>query len=661
VAMSKREKQWYEFGPFRIDVAERLLLRDGQSVPLPPKAFDTLLVLAENRGHLLEKDELMERLWPDSFVEEANLPNTISLLRKALGDGNGEHRYIETVPRRGYRFIAGAGGQSDEPPEFIIEERISSTLTIEQEEDDGLAASDDSPAIAVALPAARTPKPLARPILLSAMVAFVAIALALLAYRFGSKPAGQAATKSTVGIAPASGNSIAVLPFKPLTADSRDESLELGMADTLITRLSNLRQIVVRPTSAVRKYNGLEQDPVAAGQELQVDSVLDGSIQRVGDKIRVTVRLVSVKDRSPLWAEKFDEKFTDIFAVQDSISERVVLALAVKLTGEERQRLAYHHTENAQAYEFYLKGRLFYRQWTEDSIEKALACYDKAIAIDPNYALAYAGKADLFSAYSSVILPPAEAMSKAREAAQKALQIDDRLAEARRSMARIRNWADWDWPGAEREFQRALEIRPNDAETHISYGGFLTARKRFDEALAALKRAQELDPLSFSTSHMAGRLFYSMRLYDRAIEQYREVVALFPDSAEAHRGLGCALREKGATEEAIGELQKAVEMSRRDSFLSELGYAYASAGRSHEAIRLVKELEDLAKRRYVSPVCVARIYVGLEADDLAFTWLDKAYKDRSDHLLKLGSDPSFDGVRSDARFRDLLLRVGLPQ
>ena len=450
-----------------------------------------------------------------------------------------------------------------------------------------------------------------------------------------------------------------MLPFKPLVAEGRDESLELGMADTLITGLSGIKEIVVRPVSRVRKYASLDQDPLAAGREQSVDAVLDGSIQKANNRVRVTVRLIRVSDGQTLWADKFDSPLTDLFALQDWIAERVATTMVIKLTGEERALLVRHHTENTEAYQVYLKGRIFYRQQTEECIPKALECFEKAIALDPNYALAYTGKADLYSAYSSVFLSPAEAMPKARRAAEKALEIDDRLAEAHYSMARVKVWGDWDWPAGESEYKRALEIRPNDAEIRISYSSFLTHQKRFDEALTELKRVLEIEPHSPFVIDRAARIPYFARRYEQALAQSREVVALHPDLSIAHRDLGAVLTEKGMYDEAIAELQKAIGINGHDAYITLLGYTYALAGRRDEAIGLAKELEGLGKRRYVSPVNIARVYAGLGETDLVFKWLNKGYKDRSDHLLWLGVDPTFDRVRSDPRFAVFLRGIGL--
>jgi DNA-binding winged helix-turn-helix (wHTH) protein/TolB-like protein len=369
----------YEFGPFRVDTVNHLLLRDGRVVPLKPKVFDALVALVENRGRVLGKDELMEMLWPDSFVEESNLTQTVYMLRKALGEGPNDHNYVETIPKRGYRFLAVVR-QSREGIDLGTKEELGATVERDERVDPELAENESS--------AKNRKKPN-----LQILIACVTVAaIAVVGYYLGIKRTRLPASADS----PASIKSIAVLPFKSVVAKDRDESLELGMADTLITRLSNIRQVIVRPLSAVRRYTGLEQDPVAAGRELKVDAVLDGSLQYVGDRIRVTVRLVKV-DGSQLWSETLDQKLTDILTVQDAISERVAQELAVKLTGEEKLRLAKHYTENFEAYQLYLKGRFFWNKGTEEGLRKALEEFQMALDRDPNYALAYTGLADAYA------------------------------------------------------------------------------------------------------------------------------------------------------------------------------------------------------------------------------------------------------------------------
>ena len=414
MVMSRQAKRLYEFGPFSIDAAERVLIRDGQVVQLTPKAFDLLLVLVENTGHLVEKDELMRILWPDTFVEEANLTNNISLLRKALAVDTA-HQYIETVARRGYRFVAEVAESVEAPTELILEERNRLRLTLEE---------GDNPESVVEV--SRRTEEGKRFKWLPVVAVAVALAIAYAAYYFWPKhEAPQQPIKS-----------IAVLPLKPLVAESRDEALEMGMADTLIMRLSNLGQITVRPLSAVRRYTDLEQDAVRAGRELGVESVLEGNIQRSGDQVRVRVRLVRVADGRPLWASQFDEKVTSVFAAQDSISEQVAHFLAVKLTGEEREQLAKRYTANAEAYQAYVRGRYVWSKRTHESLERAIEYFKQAIAIDPQYALAYAGLADTYNALGGLgFFSQKEVSPKGREMAKKALELDDNLAEAHCSLA----------------------------------------------------------------------------------------------------------------------------------------------------------------------------------------------------------------------------------
>ncbi|MGI8567374.1 MAG: protein kinase domain-containing protein [Pyrinomonadaceae bacterium] len=462
---------------------------------------------------------------------------------------------------------------------------------------------------------------------------------------------------------PAPIKSIAVLPFKPLGTEGRDEALELGMADTLIARLSNIREIDVRPISAVHKYTGLEQDAVAAGREQKVDAVLDGHIQKAGEKVRVTVRLLRVEDGASLWADKFDEKMTDIFAVQDSISERMAGALAVTLAGEERKRLTKHHTENAEAYQLYLNGRYHLNRLTDDGFQKGRDYFQQAIDRDPNYALAYAGLADAYQRLSGWnALAPKDGFPRAREAALKAIELDEGLAEAHTALGVVKFLYDWDFVGAEGEFKRAVEINRSSSDARQMYGLYLSAMGRFDEALVEMRRAQELDPLSLEKVAGTGDILYQQRHYDHAIEQYRRALEMEPNSGFAHWALGNVYVHKGLYEEAIAEYQKAIPLS-GDSpdELASLGNAYALSGKRREAQAVIDDLKERSKRRYISPTIIAFIYAGLSEKDEAFAQLDKAYDGRDFILVFLKVDPTFDRLRSDPRFAELVRRVGLPQ
>jgi DNA-binding winged helix-turn-helix (wHTH) protein/TolB-like protein/Flp pilus assembly protein TadD len=612
-----------------IDAAERLLLRDGQALPLTPKAFDLLLVLVENSGHLVEKDELMRMLWPDTFVEEANLTNNISLLRKAL-TVDSEHQYIETVSRRGYRFVAEVAESVAASPEPVFAERRSG-----------------SPRPLVSQTTARRKKFIWLPL----VVAAGAIALAYCAYYFWPK--------RTVPQQPI--RSIAVLPFKPLVTESRDEALEMGMADTLIMRLSNLGQITVRPLSAVRRYTSLEQDAVKAGRELRVESVLEGNIQRSGDQVRVRVSLVRVADGRSLWASQFDEKVTSVFAAQDSISEQVAQSLAVKLTGEERELLAKRYTANAEAYQAYVRGRYVWSKRTYQSLERAIEYFEQAIAIDPQYGLAYAGLADTYNSLGGLgFFPQKEVSPRAREMATKALELDDNLAEAHGSLAAAVMDYNWDWPEAEKHLKQAIALNPSYAHAHGLYSAYLSNVGRHEEAIAEAERAQTLDPASSTSVGRVGMTYYFAGQYDRALEHFRRALDLDPNDHVAHFDTGLVYQRQGKYEEALAAMRRARALGMKDA-IAVTGHIYAVSGRRREAHQVLAELDQLSKREYVPAFHRAYIYIGLGDKERAFEWLEKAYKDREWYLWLLKQEMVADPIRSDRRFQDLVRRIGLGQ
>ncbi|MFY9607375.1 MAG: tetratricopeptide repeat protein [Blastocatellia bacterium] len=455
--------------------------------------------------------------------------------------------------------------------------------------------------------------------------------------------------------------SIAVLPFKPLVTDCRDEMLELGIADTLITKLTCLEKIIIRPTSAVRKYSALDQDPLAAGREQQVDAVLESSIQRNGERIRVTARLVRVEDGSLLWAEKLDEKFTDIFAVQDSISEKVAGSLALKLTGEEKKLLTKRYTQNTDAYRFYLKGRYHWNKRTHAGLEKALEHFQQAIVKDPNYALAYSGLADCYNLqtiYSGI--PPKEAYPPAEAAAIKALELDPTLAEPHSSLACFKLSFEYDWIAADVEYKRAIELDPNLTAARAVYAKFLSTMGRQDEAFTEIKRAHDRDPASPLVNWVLGELLHYARQNDQAIEQLLRTLKMDPNILPVQVFLGRAYEQKGMYKEAIAEFQRAVDLSGNDlRVIANLGHAYAVSGRRDKAQQVLAESKRQSKRRYISPFMIAIVHVGLDEKDQAFQWLEKAYDDRSVWMVFLKVDPRLDSLRSDPRFVGLLQRMGL--
>ncbi len=491
----------------------------------------------------------------------------------------------------------------------------------------------------------------------SRLILGLASVVALLAI---SIVAYYSSTKRGTAIGAPQIKSIAVLPFKPLLAEGRDESLELGMADTLIARLSNIREISVRPISAVRKYTALEQDPIAAGREQKVDAVLDGNIQRSGEKIRVTVRLVRVADGREIWSDQFDEKFTDIFSVQDSVSQKVSGVLALTLTGEEQRRLVKRDTTSAEAYQFYLRGRYLQNKRTADGLKKSIQEFQQAIDLDPNYALGYVGLADSYWSFEQIAgLPTRETLPKARAAADRALQIDDSLSEAHASSARIYEQL-WRWSEAETEYKRAVSLNPNNPTAHQRFALYLRTRLRFDEAMSEIKRAQELDPLSPGISANAAFAYLLKNDLNAAIEQDKKIIELDPGFWIAHNDMGWAYLKQRRYEEATAEFQNAVDSSGRASLtLGNLGHCYGVTGRRTEALRLAKELEERYAKSEAIGFFIGTVYAGLGDKDQAFAWLEKDFQQRSGQLPFITWWPNFESLRSDPRYADLVRRMGL--
>lgn len=640
--MGPTEKRIYEFEPFRVDAEERVLWRDGQPVSVTPKAFEILLALVERSGHLVEKDELMKRVWPDTFVEEANLANNISLLRKLLGEVSDSTRFIQTVPKRGYRFTADVRELRDDNAELILEKHTIASVLIQDQQQ----TTAETPALV-------QPVSTTRSRLYIAAASLIAV-LGLAVYLFIASTSHRPGTASGI-------RSMAVLPFKSLSTDNTDEYLGLGMSDALITRLGGVIGVTIRPTSAVRKYADGGQDPVAAGRELRVESVLDGSIQKVGDRIRLTAQLISVADGRQLWADKFDARFTDLLTLEDSISERVAGSLALQLSGEERKQLAKRYTDSGEAYNLYLRGRYFWNKRTRDAVDKAIDYFGQAIEKDPNYALAYAGIADSYILHGSffVSAPPSEVYPKARDAATRALGIDDKLAEAHTSLAMIKTQYDWQWAEAESEFKQAIALRPNYATAHHWYAFYLSAMRRFDEAFAEIGRAQELDPLSLIVATDVGAILFVAGRYDQAIEQCKRALELDPNFAQAHSILALIYDQQQRHDEWLVEREKVLTLAGKAGEAAAFRQTYARYGPKGVAENWLAELKQSAGSRYVPAFAMAVAYTNLGDKDRAFEWLDKACDERSPRMPDIRVMPAYEKLRSDPRFPALVRRIGL--
>jgi DNA-binding winged helix-turn-helix (wHTH) protein/TolB-like protein/thioredoxin-like negative regulator of GroEL len=639
--MDEPKPHIYEFGDFRLDASKRLLLRSGEPVPLTPKVFDTLLYLVEHRGAVLSKDELMTAVWPDTVVEENNLGQNISKLRGVLGESRGENRYIVTLPGRGYRFVADVKRAADYPSEREPEGRVA------LRPGDGTRGATASASPRSSRRVSRRKNSFSVALLAGTIAVGLCVAGVYL-WRGRTRPASGQPVRA-----------IAVLPFKPLVVGNRDEALEMGMADTLISKLSGISELTVRPLSRVRRYGGPEQDPFAAGRELGVEAVLDGHVQRWGDRVRVTARLVRVGDGKQLWAGHFDEEFTNIFSVQDSISEKVTRELALELTGEEERRLAKRHTADAEAYELYLKGRFFI---SLAQPRRAIELFERAVRRDPDFALAHAGLADIYSRLPiAADAPSREAIPRAKKAALKALEIDDRLAEAYAALGWIDFYYEWDWEGSEANHRRALEINPDDFSARLGYAHLLSNTGRHEEALREVDQSIKLDSLSPIANALKGQFLFHARRHSEAIEQLHKTLEVNPAFWVALVQLGRSYEQVGRHPEALEAFRKARESGGATAPLSLIGYTQGASGHKEEAERTLRELRSLSEETYVPPYNVALVYHGLGNTAEAVRWLERAYDERDVRMVFIGVDPLWDSLRGEPRFTGLLERMKLPK
>jgi DNA-binding winged helix-turn-helix (wHTH) protein/TolB-like protein/Tfp pilus assembly protein PilF len=609
----------YEFGEYRLDTAAHLFYRasDGSPIPLTPRVYDTLLFLVEHAGELLDKRRLMQAIWPNLVVEENNLDQQISTLRHVFGERHGENRYIVTVRGRGYRFAAPVRVAEPATPASVVE-----------------------PSSSVGAPRPRV----ARKFAIAATVAglVIAAAIALWPERVARAPMGD-------------NPELAVLPFRPLTPADRNESLELGMAETLIAGL-NGAGLAVRPLSAVRRFGGAEQDAVLAGRELGVTAVLEGYIQRDRDRLRVSARLLDVTGGEQLWASAYDERFTDIFTVQDAIAERVRAALMPELVGASAApRL---HTQDAEAYQLYVNGRFHRLLGTEGGLRRALTYFDDAIARDPSFAEAYVGVAEAHSTlavFGSV--EPRDAFPQAQQAVEKALELAPDLGAAHASVGHIKYLWEHDWAGAERALRRALDLDRNYAPAHQYLGLSLSVGGRFEEGLAHLREAAALDASSPVYSALIGMVLAYERRYDEAIAQLTSTLEMDPALPTAHTYLALAYLRRGDLDEALRHVS--VVASPTVGSMGYVGQIHALSGRRAEALAEIESLVALSRDRYVPAYDIATIYAALGDVEQTFVWLERAFEDRSPLIGWLAWDPVFDGIRSDQRYTALVQRLSV--
>ena len=626
----------FQFSDYVLDSRRFELRRGARTLKLEKIPMELLILLVERQGDLVSRDEIVEKLWgKDVFLEADRGINTaVSKLRQALRDDSERPQYIQTVVGKGYRFIAS------------IRTLQSPSAHNGQE----MIATAQVPA------AAPMPAPAQSPRRDPRRTGLIALSIALLLFVLG---AGYYAFHARTVQSP---QTLAVLPFQPLSSSARDEYLELGMADTLITKLSRTSGLIVRPTSAIRKYTGPDADPLVAGRALKVDAVFEGTIQRLGDRMRVSARLVRVRDGASLWSESYDARFTDVFQVQDTVSERVVDTLAVRLSSLEQASLRKRDTTSVQAYELYMRGIFFWNKRSEEGLRKAVSYFEQAIALDNNYALAHARLAGALAPLGVLgYAPRDEVYSRIRAAATRAVTLDPNLPEAHVPLGALYAHYDWNWPEGEKEFRRALELNPNLPWAHLWYGYMLECLGRLEEALRHGQRTEELDPITPVHLGLVGNTLLRMGEHERALTEFRKALELDNTSFPARAGLARVYEWRGEYEKAVAEYRLLVRDSAGNPIAkASLGYALARAGDTAEATQILHELMAACRSRYVSPAYLALVYAGMGDDGTALSWLEKSYNEKAPALASVMLDPRLKTLLTHPRFKSLLQKMGFP-
>jgi TolB-like protein/DNA-binding winged helix-turn-helix (wHTH) protein len=636
------------FGPFEVDFCAGELLKNGRKIRLQDQPLQVLAILVEKPDEVVTREELRQKLWPgDTFVDfDHGLNNAINRLREALNDSADSPKFIETLPRRGYRFVFPVS--RDSAP-LIDAAGIPSAAPITQ------TGVESSEAVSVS-------EPLAPPMRVGRRARWIDAALSIsliaLLATVGYLAARHRRTTATGGGI----HSIAVLPLESLSADPQQEYFADGMTDELITNLAKLDEVRVISRSSVMQYKRARKPVAEIGRELNVDAVVEGTVARSGDRVRVTAQLIRAASDQHLWADEFQGELRDVLTLQSEVARAIGAQIRAKLAPQQMQVIG-ARTINPEAYEYYLKGRYsFSERSSKEGNENAIRYFEMAIENAPNYASPYAGLAHCYAmgSFQGMELSPREAWSKGAAAAKKALELDDQLAEAHIAMANIRFRFDWNWPEAEREFKRGLELSPNDALGHASYSIFLGVMGRFDEAIAEGTRARELDPLSPSIS-MGMSLIYSWsRRQDEAIAELRKTLQLDPNFSAAHSALAWSYEEKGMYAEGVTEELKVEALTGQSpEQIESLRNTFAASGiRGFWEKRLEWEKRQLNHPRYF---VIARLCVRLGRTDETFDWLEQAYRARYPNMPNIKVAALWlDPVRSDPRYADLLHRLGLP-
>ena len=572
------------FGDFEFDSRARQLRKHGHTIRLHGQPLEILGLLLERPAQVVLREELRARLWPqDTFVDfEHSLNAAVNKLREALDDDANNPRFIETVPRRGYRFISAVGLHDSQ----------------------NLLGEWSSPRI----------------------------------------------------------QSLVVLPLENLSNDPEQEYFADGMTDQLITNLAQISALKVISRTSAMRYKGTKKSLPEIARELHVDAVAEGAVMWVGGRVRISAQLIEAPTDYHLWAASYERDLRDVLSMQEEVTRAIASEIRVNLSAQEQARLASTRPIDPEAYRLYLKGRYYWNKRSLEGFQKAIEYFQQATAKDPAYALAYVGLADTYTYFSFFdVVPPREAMPKAKAAAARALEIDNRLGEAHVSLGYVSYMYDWDWPAAGKHFEQALTLNPAYSRAHTFYPFYLSSLGQSEEALAVAKHSLDLDPASPAVSHSLAVQLYLARQFDNAIDQAHKTLELDPNFAISYELLGEVYVSRGMYREGLSELEKYSALSRgRAMSLALLGYAHARLGERSQALRMLEQLEATSKERYTPAFSFAVVYAGLGEKDQAFAWLEKAYGERTSRLGYLKVEPLWDPLRPDPRFADLVRRIGLP-
>jgi DNA-binding winged helix-turn-helix (wHTH) protein/TolB-like protein/Tfp pilus assembly protein PilF len=637
MAMNEASENIFEFNGFRLDPARRRLTKGaGESIQLMPKTYDTLLYLVENSGRVIEKDELLREIWADTVVEENNLTQNISALRRIFGEKPGEHRFIVTIPSRGYKFVAevaanaGRGGEYDESTESLSSEPVVSESE-KKDEDTAITGG------------------LSKVYKVVAAVFILGVISTVAWWQIGS-------TGSDVPI-----RTVAVLPFANLSPGEETEYLSDAIAESAINSLSHLTELRVISRNSTFRYKESQLDTWTIGSQLGAEAIVMGDVRQVGDDLVINVRLIRAADDTQLWGQQYVKRSTDLIGIQGEIAQAVAQNLRVRLSSRESQLLAKRETDNPEAWELYHRGRFYVFRLTPNEVQKGLEYFRRAIEIDPDYALAYTGIADAYRSLTlSAEMPPVENLTLSKNAALKAIEIDDLSSEGHSSVGMTNFWGDWDWVESERRYIRAIELNPNNAMAHLFYAHLQSNLGKHDDALALVKRSRALDPVFPFGNALEGQFLLHAGRVDEAIERLERTVEIAPNFWMPHLFLSSAYIEKGDLDKAVEKARRASELSpAQTTSLVHEAFAQTKAGRRGEAEAILARLLERSRERFTPPFHIALIYHGLGDADNAFEWLEKGFAARDPKMVFLKVEPKWKDLRSDPRFVSLIRRMNL--